>query len=177
MRTFLILLILIVFAGCRQPVEKKLAGKIYYKEPHKTFCYQVQNNENFLGYADKYELESQSGIKGEYYLVYSPTRELIGCVQWNGRTLLYEGEKTSELGSVTLSKGLEKIFNSRPIMIYPVRAENVVATHMPKDKAVNKQTKKEQLKEQKVPSSEEENIKEEEFEFDDEGAEDENFEF
>ncbi len=148
MRILAILILSFVLLSCQQvPEKEKIVDESDpFTTPKKTVCYQIQNQSNMLGYAEKYEWENKKGVPRNYYFVYNLDQDLVGHIGVSGKTVRYEGLNQSiDLGNRTLEKGLAGIFEQSQVHVFPVSLENKEVALRKKEKStfLAKSTQKE----------------------------------
>ena len=86
---------------------------------------QIQDNENILGYAQKYSWENYKGIKRNHYFISDKLGNLIGYVGPKGETKIYlPNGNIKKIGTFLLENACPKIFNvEQKLFILPAGSD------------------------------------------------------
>ena len=95
--------------------------------PRKTEIYQIQEGDNTIGYAEKYEWETKKGEARHHYFLYNLEGIMVGYVRGDGMTEEYlPGGNRERLGNFTLEGAAERIFDaSEAVHIFTARLKDV----------------------------------------------------
>ena len=99
--------------------------------PRETAGYQIQSGATTIGYAHKYQWETNDGSLQHHYFIYNSAGTMVGYVGEHGETKKYLANgKTKQLGSYTLEDAAAKIFNGyADIRIFTARKMDVPIVH------------------------------------------------